>query len=140
LHGDQRIPTAGIHRDRIADIGNVLTNPHEVFGDIPGIDDKHVMPVSQPVDQHIINDRALFGYECRILSASNRELRSIIRAYMLDGSKRIVSGYLNLSHVTGVKESGGFSDSKMLLRQAGIFHRHFPARKVHKARTKRTVA
>ena len=50
LHGDQRIPTAGVDRNRITNPGDVLTDPREILRNISSIDDQHVVSVGKRVD------------------------------------------------------------------------------------------
>ena len=46
------------------------------------------------------------------------------------------SGHINLAHMTDVKKAGACAHRKVLLRNAGVFHRHLPTAKLHHARAR----
>ena len=62
LDRDQRIPRAGVHRDGVAEAGDLFGDPAEVLDDVRRVHDEHEVLVRQLVGQHVVHERALRGW------------------------------------------------------------------------------
>ena len=91
------------------------------------------MTICQAVDKEVVHERTGIGREHRILGLSYLEAGRIIGRNPLHRRQRVVTGDLDLAHVTHIEESGRAAHSQMLLGDAGVLHRHLPPSEGHPA-------
>jgi hypothetical protein len=131
LNGDERVPAAGVHRHDVADAGRVRRDPAKVFLDVRRVDDEQEMAVGEAVDQQVVDERALFCGQPRVVRLTDLQPRRVVAGDVLDRAESIAAGHLDLAHVADVKESDARANGQVLVRDAGVLDRHIRAAKRH---------
>ena len=139
LDGDERVAGTRVHGDGIADAGDVRLNPAPVLLDVAGVDDEQEVLGRPPVDEDVVDDRALWRRQRRVLDLPDREPRGVVARQLLDGRQGIRAGDLDLAHVADVEQPDALAHREVLGRDAGVLDGHVPAAERHHARAQRDV-
>ena len=132
LQGDQRVARAGVHRGDV-EAPRLLDDPGEVLLDIRGVDDEEEVVLGEPVHQHVVHEGPGRRRQARVVGLPDLQARGIVGADPLDGGEGVLARQFDLAHVGDVEQAGPRAHREVLLRQAGILHRHVPAGKRHHA-------
>ena len=112
-------------------------DPFVVLDDAAGVDDQHEVLGAEPVDQDVVDERALRRGQRGILRLPNRQSRRVVGRQPLDGREGVGAGQLDLAHVTDIEEPGAGADGQVLIGDARVLDGHFPAAELDHARAAR---
>ena len=118
----------------------MLRDPAVVRIGIGGIDADQIMPVAQLVYNAIVHRASLGEHEGSVLCLAELEARHVVGSDILQQRKRLRATHFDFAHVAHVKQSRSCPDRQVFLNDAGIFHRHFPAGKLHHASARGLVS
>ena len=80
--------------------------------------------------QQVIDKRALFIHQARIVGLPDDQFRGVIAGDVLDQRQRLRPADFNFAHVADVKQPGSRARGHMLGHDARILHGHVPAAKI----------
>ena len=131
LDRNQRIACAGVdERDVSAFRSGLTLDPCPSPGHAPGVDDEQVVLVREPIDEHVVDERAFGCRERRILRLADRQPRRVVGRDPLHERKGVGAGHLDLTHVADIEESRTGSNGHVLVGDAGVLDGHVPSGEV----------
>ncbi len=124
--------------DRFA--GVMRRDPFPVFFSRACIDDQQQVVCCETINHQIVNDRALWRCQCRVLRLTVDEFTDVVRGDAIDESDSIGATNVDLTHMRDVEQSGVGSCAQVFFdRPGGILHGHIPAAEVDHASTQLPV-
>ncbi len=113
---------------------DLLANPGVVLVLGAGVDDEQVVVVAEPVDEDVVDERALRREQRGVVRLAVLEARGIVHGDVLHGGQRAGAAKLDLAHVAHVEEADAGAHGQVLGDEAaagaGILDRHVPAAEV----------
>ena len=126
LHGDERVLVGDVAHVGAGDLA--LLQPREVGLAVRGVDDEEIGALVEPVDDEVVDDAAVLVREQRVLRLAGRELVDVVRERRLQEVAGARPFDLELAHVRDVEHAGVGPHGAVLVDDAGVLHRHLPAR------------
>src|SRR5579883_985094 len=114
-------------------------DPRQVFLDIAGVDDEHVVLLRQEIDQQIVNSTAIRLTQLCVQSLVEREARDIVRHKILQKRERVLSFDFKFAHMANIEKASTSTYDLMLVDNPTVLHGHLPATKIYQAGRERTM-
>ena len=112
---------------RARERGQLPFQPRHVSFDAGGVDDQQILQGRKVISVKVINDAAALVAHQRVLALSAREFANVVGQHPVKKPLGARAGDADLAHVRDVEEAGGVPHGQVLVNDAGVLHRHFPA-------------
>src|SRR5256885_15155 len=132
LDGDEsRCVRAIVERDIFIEVRD---NMCAVFRDVRRVHDHHVFAVADPVDDHVVDDRASLVGQQAVPCLTDGETRDVARDDAVESRAGAATLEEELAHVREVEEAGVVPNRAMLRDDALVLDWHLEAREKHHLR------
>ena len=124
----------------------VFANPVDIFFARPGVDHQQIVVFAEPMNDHVIDKRALRVEHRRIMRLADGEFRGIVHAEVLyrreRASRRLSAANPDVAHVADIENANTRAHRFMFCDQPaarGILDGHIPAAEIHHFRAQTAV-
>ena len=105
--------------------------PIPIFIGCSGVDDQQKFAFVIAINEQIVNHRAVFAGQSRIMRLSVNEFCNIISCQAINKRNRVFALDKKLAHVRNVKQPRMLARGKMFGNHARILHWHIPTAKIN---------
>ena len=114
--------------------GQLLVQPGGVRADARGVDDEEEFLRLDLIDVEVVNRAAALVAHERVLALPGLQFADVIGQHAVEEFRRRAAAHHDFAHVRDVEQSGGGAHGVVLLQDAGVMERHFPAAEINQAR------